>query len=142
VERIHGKGVAPGLVMEDTAAINLVIALEKSGQQEAALQVADDYLTRKAKPINKSKILTNKGNLFFRLNRLADAEKSYRKAIEVFDRNLTPMNNLAVLMMTQGRLDEAEELLGVALSIDPEFEASRSLLERIKKMNVPPGVGK
>jgi protein O-mannosyl-transferase len=142
VERIHGKGVAPGLVMEETAAINLVIALEKSGQPEAALQVADDFLTRKAKPINKSKVLTNKGNLFFRLNRLAEAEKSYRQAIKVFKKNLTPMNNLAVLMMAQGRLDEAEELLGVALSIDPEFEASRSLLERIKKMNVPPGVGK
>lgn len=144
VERIHGIGVSPGLVMEETAAINLVIALERVGQPKAALQVADDFMKRKAKPINKSKILTNKGNLLFRLNHLDDAEKSYRQAIDVFDNNLTPMNNLAVLLMAQGRLDEAEEVLGVALSIDPKFEASRSLLERIQKMNnpPPPAVGK
>jgi protein O-mannosyl-transferase len=143
VERIHGKNVSAGTVMEETAAINLVIALEKSGQPKAALQVADDFLKRKAKPLNKSKILTNKGNLLFRLNRLDEAELSYRQAIAIFKNNLTTMNNLAVLLMAQGRLDEAEEVLGVALSIDPKFEASRSLLERIKKMNVsaPAGMG-
>ncbi len=142
VQRIHGKDASPGLVMEETAAVNLLIALEKTGQQEAALLLADDFLTRDAKAENKSKILTNKGNLLFRSNQLGAAEKSYRQAIKTFDKNLFPMNNLAILLITQHRYSEAADVLGRVLSIDPEFEASRDLLNKLKAINVVPDNGK
>ncbi len=138
VQRIHGQDASPGLVMEETAAVNLLIALEKTGQSEAALLLADDFLTREAKVENKSKILTNKGNLLFRSNQLAAAEESYRQAIKTFDKNLFPMNNLAILLITQHRYQEAADVLGKVLAIDPGFEASRDLLDKLKAINVVP----
>ena len=139
VDRIHGKDALPGLVMEETAAVNLVIALEQAGNPQAALQVADDFLTRESKAINRSKILSNKGNLLVRQGRLDEAEKNYREAIRSFKKDLTPMNNLAILMMAQGRLDEAEVMLETVLSIDPQFKVSLDLLGRLRQMKAGAG---
>ena len=133
IARIGGNEVSPGLYMEETSAVNLMMALAKEGKKEAALQIADDFVTRDVKPINKSKMLTNKGNLLFQDRQFDRAEESYRQAIEVFDTNVAPMNNLGILLMKQGRLDEAEQMFVRVLSIDPNFRQSRAMLNKLRR---------
>ena len=64
MKRIGGNNLSPGLVLEETAVVNLMMALAKEGKSDLALQVADDFLSRgDIKLLNRSKMLTNKGNL-------------------------------------------------------------------------------
>ena len=68
------------------------------------------------------------GYLFYQLDRLAEAEASYRQAIRIAPRFALPYNNLAVLLTDQGRLPEALVHLTRALDIRPEAAESLSNL--------------
>lgn len=135
MKRIGGNNLSPGLVLEETAVVNLMMALAKEKKSELALQVADDFLSRgDIKPLNRSKMLTNKGNLLVMGKHIAEAEKNYREAIQVFEKNIIPMNNLGVILMHQDRLEEAEDMFLRILEIDPKFEVSRKRLDKVRQM--------
>ncbi len=134
MKRIPGDGRTPGSYLEETAAVNFMMVLAREGETELSLQVADDFLQRKIRPLNKSKMLANKGNLYFQTGQLVKAEASYKQAIAAYPKNIPPMNNLGTLYMRQGRLDEAEELFRRALTIDPSFQAGRKQLQKIALM--------
>ena len=134
MKRIPGNGLTPGSYLEETAAVNFMMVLAREGETELSLQVADDFLQRKVRPLNKSKMLANKGNLYFQTRQLAKAEASYKQAIAVYPKNIPPMNNLGTLYIRQGRLNEAEELFRRALTIDPTFQTGRKQLQNIALM--------
>lgn len=54
------------------------------------------------------------GSAFFRLGKLADAEREYKAAISVDPKSGEAHNNLAVVFMETGRLDEAEKSVKAA----------------------------
>jgi predicted CXXCH cytochrome family protein len=66
------------------------------------------------------------GNLYASLGRPADAERQYRRALELDGQLFAAQSNLARLLAAQGRLDEAEALLRQALAARPG-EAGLSL---------------
>jgi Tfp pilus assembly protein PilF len=43
------------------------------------------------------------------------------------------MNNLGILLMKQGRLDESEEMFVRVLSIDPNFGQSQAMLKKLRR---------
>jgi predicted CXXCH cytochrome family protein len=63
------------------------------------------------------------GNLYAALGRPADAERQYRRALEIDDQLHAAKANLAMLLAAQGRLDEAEALLRQAHAARPRDAA-------------------
>ena len=59
------------------------------------------------------------GNLYAALGRPADAERQYRRALEIDDQLIAAKANLAMLVGAQGRLAEAEALLRQAHAAQP-----------------------
>lgn len=64
--------------------------------------------------------LVRQGNIFFRMNRMNEAESAYRAAIRAAPESAQAYNNLAMLLAeTPGRADEAVVLARNALFLDP-----------------------
>jgi len=61
----------------------------------------------------------NLGNLYAALGRKADAERQFRRALEIDDQLYMAKANLAMLLATDGRLEEAEKLLREAHALQP-----------------------
>jgi len=61
----------------------------------------------------------NLGNLYAALGRPADAERQYRRALEIDDQLFMAKANLAMLLARGGRLEEAEKLLREAHALQP-----------------------
>jgi Flp pilus assembly protein TadD len=74
------------------------------------------------------------GSACFRSGRLPDAEREYRAAIEVDKKTGSAHNNLAVILMMTGRLEEAEESVRLAekagFPVNPRFK--QDLKQRLK----------
>jgi Flp pilus assembly protein TadD len=79
-------------------------------------------------------MLTNRGTLFLIGKQYAEAEKSYRQAIEVSGTFIKPINNLGMLLMREGRLAEAEAMFLQALEIDPKSARARKSLNQVRQM--------
>ena len=133
-KRYLGEEEGKGYVPDEEASVNLMMALSQKGEAELAFEVADAFLKRDVKPINRSKMLTNKGNLLAYQKQYDLAEKNYRMAIKAFPKNIMPQNNLGILLMIQGRFDEAERAFVNVLEIDPEFELSREKLKQVREL--------
>jgi Flp pilus assembly protein TadD len=61
----------------------------------------------------------NLGNLFTALGRPEDAERQYRRALQIDDQLFMAKANLAMLLAAGGRLEEAERLLREAHAAQP-----------------------
>ena len=66
-------------------------------------------------------LLANLGIVFSETNRMEDAEKMLRKAIEINDTLLPAYVRLASMLRTQGRIPEALEMNKKALEINPDY---------------------
>ena len=66
------------------------------------------------------------GSAYFRLNRLADAEREYVAAIDAGDVTGAAQNNVAVIYMMTERFDEAKEAVRLAeeagFNVNPLFK--------------------
>jgi tetratricopeptide (TPR) repeat protein len=135
MKRFGSNESSAGLVLDETAAVNFMMVLAKEGRTGPAMQIADDFLARDdIQPLNRSKMLTNRGTLFLIGKRYGEAEKSYRQAIEVYGTFIKPINNLGMLLMREGRLDEAEAMFLQALEIDPKSARARKSLNQVQQM--------
>ncbi len=126
---------AGGYTPSEEASVNLMMALSQRGEVELAFEIADNFLKRTdVSRLNRSKMLTNKGNLFAHSGNIQDAEKCYKQAVRIFPKNIMPQNNLGLLYMIQGRYDDAEQAFLRVLKIDPEFALSREKLQEVRKL--------
>ena len=68
------------------------------------------------------------GTAYLHLERLAEAEAEFRAAVDKNESLGAAHNNLAVVYMLTGRLDQAERVLGAAersgFPVDPRFRAN------------------
>jgi tetratricopeptide (TPR) repeat protein len=70
------------------------------------------------------------GSAYFRMGKLAEAEKEYRAAIEADGKAGEAYSNLAVVLMETGRLDDAEKSIKAAENVG--FKVHPQLKEEIK----------
>lgn len=68
------------------------------------------------------------------LNNPVEAEKMFKKSISINDRNPVTLNNYAMLLFRQSRLDEAKKMLSESIKWGPSDE-SRKNLELVKKIS-------
>ncbi|MGD0228877.1 MAG: tetratricopeptide repeat protein [Syntrophorhabdales bacterium] len=107
--------------------INLGVAYERRGELDAALK---EY---KAAAKKRPLAYLYMGNVYFEQKGFADAENSYRKAIEKAE-SPEAYNNLAWLYYTGGgNLDEAERLAAKAVELSPGSETFRDTLAKIRE---------
>lgn len=60
------------------------------------------------------------------------AEQDLRRALQIAPRHTAAMNELAVVLMTRGKNDEARKLLEQVLSINPQDQVARASLDTLK----------
>ena len=119
--------------LDESAAVNMIVALVKGGEYELSLFIVDKLLEQHVTSLNRSKMLTNKGNVLYKLMRLQEAEFAYREAFQVYEGNYIAMNNLGYILLVQDRLDEAEEVLAMVKSSSPYYEKRNKIFEKIQK---------
>ncbi|RMH23460.1 MAG: tetratricopeptide repeat protein, partial [Acidobacteria bacterium] len=62
---------------------------------------------------------------------LDDAERTFRQVLERAPEHVAALNDLALLLITQGRKDEARELLQRVIAINPNDQQARQRLAAI-----------
>ena len=117
--------------LDETAMVNLVVALAKGGEYELALFVTNKVLKQKITTQNLSKMLTNKGNILYKLKRMQEAEDAYRRSFSVVEKNYKAMYNLGYILFKQNRLDEAEKVLAMVPASSPYAEKKDKILAKV-----------
>ena len=78
----------------------------------------------------------NLGHLYYRQNRLDQAERALREGLRVKGDHPDLLNNLAWVLMEKGQLKEAQALIDKAIAIEDKEEyqdTRREIIERIKE---------
>jgi len=119
--------------LDETAMVNLVVALAKGGEFELALFVTNKVLEQKITTKNLSKMLTNKGNVLYKLKRIREAEGAYREAFSVNGENYMAMNNLGYVLLMHDRLDEAAAVLAMVPAACPYTEKRDKILVKVQE---------
>jgi len=117
-----------GPKLDESTAVNLVIALAKSGEYESALLVVNYFLTQKMSSLNRSRMFNNKGNILFQIKRTHDAELSYKEALTVYPDNYKAMNNLGRLWVAEKKYERARSILEKIPSSSPSFARRNKIL--------------
>ncbi len=88
-------------------------------QRKVHAAALDEYVEGQRYMSNLPSGPYNLGNLYVALGRTEEAERQYRRAIEIDDQLYMAKANLAMLLARAGRLDEAEKLLREAYAVQP-----------------------
>lgn len=109
----------------------------EKGDYETALKFYDEAL-QAAPDFPEAEF--QRGNALVSLNRTAEAEKAFRRAIELRADWTLPMTSLATILVRRNEFTEAERLLNKAVAADAQnFSAYSALTElRLKTKASPP----
>ena len=100
----------------DIAHQNLAVLLDAAGRPEEALTHLETAIAIRP----RSETLFNAGNICAGLQRAGEAEKNYRGALRLNPGLIEAAQNLGSLLGTQGRLDEARDVLLAAAARRPD----------------------
>ena len=78
----------------------------------------------------------NLGHLYYRQNRLDQAERALREGLRVKGDHPELLNNLAWVLMEKGQLEQARALIDKAIAIEDKEEyqdTRREIIERLKE---------
>jgi tetratricopeptide (TPR) repeat protein len=130
------------------------VRLEKDKRERRRYQEGLDKARRMVKEemrIRKNKVsieqlieqqdLFNQGLRMMAEKRWQEAEKAFRRVVEIADVLPQPNGNLGMALFMQRRWDEAETALRRALEIDPEYQLARdnlALLAQTRKTGMLP----
>jgi tetratricopeptide (TPR) repeat protein len=87
--------------------------------------------TLKLAPGNPDAIY-QRGAVNLALNKRAEAERDFRQALAVLPEHLAALNDLAVLLIAEGRKPEAKELLQKVLSLRPDDPMAKANLQSLE----------
>lgn len=104
----------------------LLLMLKRS---EEALPVVEGAL--KKWPDNAD-LLYSRGATQMSLQRWATAEQDFRKALKIAPQHTAAMNDLAVLLMSLGKNQEAQSLLRQVLQINPQDRTAAANLQKLQ----------
>ena len=96
-------------------------------QLDEALAAAERALQMAPSP----DALYQRGAVLMSMQQVAEAEASFRQALELMPEHTATLNDYAVLLMGQGRNDEARQMLEKALQIRPDDELAAANLESL-----------
>ena len=123
----------------DRARVLEVQLLMREKRFADALKASEAAL--KADPQNPD-FVYQRGAVQIALKKLTEAERDLRHALQMAPRHLAAMNDLAIVMMIQGKPSEAQKLLEQVLAINPNDQNARNSLESLKQELAGKGKGK
>lgn len=106
--------------------LRLLLTLKR---KDEALKVAQDAV--RANPDNPD-LLHQRAAAQMAFFNWDAAEQDLRRALQIAPRHTAAMNELAVVLMTRGKNDEARALLQQVLSINPQDQVARASLDALK----------
>jgi len=97
-------------------------ALLEGGKPQAALDLIEQLRRRadKNNPVDEYKLLATRGSALLQLNRIDEAEKSFREALTLRPTRPNAIANVGLCVLNQGKLDEADQLSSRALAIEAQ----------------------
>lgn len=104
---------------------NLGIALQLSDDPSLAEEVYQKALSLVSQEQAHS-IFSNLGNLYRQQKRFTDAHEAFKKALELCPNYAPACNNLGLLLIAEGKLDEAIRMFDRALLSDSLLDAAKS----------------
>jgi hypothetical protein len=115
---------------KETGYLVAVVGLEKANQYQAALTGYQTALTRWPNSLNA---LMGLGYTHYRLGDFKSAERAFREATEIHPQSAPAFNNLAHVLMEQGRMQEALATAKQALALGgPLKSESENTLQEIR----------
>jgi tetratricopeptide (TPR) repeat protein len=106
--------------------INLLLRLGRLEEAQRAVQPLEERFPGSADVYYQKAVVEGaRGDL-------EAAEASFRKTLEIAPQYLAALNDLAVLLIQAGELEEARQLLETALALRPDDEVARRNLEAIQ----------
>lgn len=122
---VNGKS-ATAATTEET--LRRAVSLEENGDRAAAIGIYRELLQRDDSPL----IWTDLANALTADGNFSEAEKAYRRAIELAPESRDALNNFAWLLFQQKRLDEAKALALRAVAVNgPDPYAAQETLGEI-----------
>jgi len=118
---------APDDELARTLQVRLLLSRE---QNAAALNAADMAVARFP---GSPDFVYLRGAVEMSMHDLVAAERDYRRALQIQPRHLAAMSDLAVLLMNQGKNDEAKKLLEQVIAINPQDKTAAANLEQLRK---------
>ena len=106
--------------------VHLLLILKRFDE---ASKAAEENL--KLAPGNADAIY-QRGAVNLALNKRAEAERDFRQALTVLPEHLGALNDLAVLLIAEGRKPEAKELLQKVLSLRPDDAVAKANLQSLE----------
>ena len=128
--------------MNETTAVSFVAVLRRLGKYDEALKFADHTLKQKLSPLNRSKILNNKGNIYFNRKQHNKAKICYQNALRSYPENLTAMSNLGLIFALRGDVLKAKEMFQQVLKRNPHDKDVLRKLSSLSERNPRPKKGR
>jgi tetratricopeptide (TPR) repeat protein len=122
------------LTFTHEALLNVIVANIKLKRFDEAKRLIVSGLKTQMNPLNRSKLLTNYGNIFYQEGKFAEAEKIYLEAIEIYPAALPPRINLGAIYAATNRFEDAERMMNEALAIDPNNATLLSNLQQYRQI--------
>lgn len=112
---------------------NMLIGFyQNAGQYDSAITLLEGELLRAMNESKKATILWQIANCYLRKEDYFQAERTFRKVLEMQPDNRTAQRNIAICLFKQARYDEAESVLNQILTTVLDTRAAE-LLEAIKQ---------
>lgn len=102
IEKTRGR-VAP--------LITMALVRREQGRYDAALELLDEAVRKKKEREEIASLFFLRGDMFARLGRAEEAERDFRREIELFPEDQPAYRNLTVLLVATGRLQEATAMI-------------------------------
>ncbi|MDM8545286.1 tetratricopeptide repeat protein [Candidatus Venteria ishoeyi] len=129
IQQASGKGI-----INTVDVINLIVALKHLERYDEALKLTKDVMAYPMPPLLRSKFLINRANIYFARKDYPRAENNLRHAIKTYPNSITARANLASLMGSTGRFDEAEKLYNEVLVLDPDNAVTQDNLKKVRAL--------
>jgi arylsulfatase A-like enzyme/Flp pilus assembly protein TadD len=91
--------------------MTMALVRREQGQHEAALKLLEDAVARKGQKEQIASLYFLRGDVLARLGRAEEAERDFRREIDLFPEDAPAYRNLSLLLVAAGRLDEATALI-------------------------------
>ncbi len=91
--------------------ITMALVRREQGQHEEALKLLEQAVEKKQKREEIASLYFLRGDMRARLGRAEEAERDFRREIELFPESPQAYRNLALLLVADGRIEEATALI-------------------------------